>query len=79
MWKINLKNMTERQRRAWERYHYGWRLKKIAIHLGIKPNSVSELLVRATRGAGLPRVRYVRMIKTKPRHTRALSLSDVKY
>lgn len=76
MRKIILKDMTERQRQAWQmRYHYGWRLRKISVHLGIKPNSVSELLARAMRRAGLPHHAYVRIIRSKGRRVRAIQLS----
>ena len=76
--KADLTPLTERQRVAWQmRYQYGWRLRKIAIRMGIKTNSVSELLQRATKAAGLPPRTYVPIIRTKPRRVYAVSLSDM--
>ncbi|HET6249913.1 MAG TPA: hypothetical protein VFE47_19645 [Tepidisphaeraceae bacterium] len=76
---IKLDYLTPRQRKAWQmRYHWGWRVQKIAIEMGIKHNSVCELLLRAEQKAGLPRrtVR-VRMIRTQPRTVRGQQLSGV--
>jgi DNA-directed RNA polymerase specialized sigma24 family protein len=75
---ISIKMLSDRQREAWVmRYRYGWRLKKIALKMGISQNCVSRLLVRAMLRAGLPRRRHVRIIRTKPRLATVVSLSDV--
>ena len=38
---ICLKDLSERQKKAWlMRYRYGWRLKKIAVALGAKEAAV---------------------------------------
>ena len=75
---ITLKSLTPRQRDAWTmRYRYGWRMEKIALHMGIKQHTVSELLQRAQLRAGLPPRRRVRIIRTKPRRVFAQSLSSV--
>ena len=52
---IELKHLTFKQRQAYHmRFHHGWRMRRIAVALGITVPSVSRLLRRAVRGAGLP-------------------------
>ena len=78
MMTISLKFLSEKQRRAWEmRYRRGWRMKRIALAMGVKTSEVSRLLKRAMVRAGLPWRRYARVLPTKPRKTRVLSLADV--
>ena len=75
---IVLTNLSEQQRRAWiMRYRYGWRMRRIAVKLGISTSGVSKLLLRALPRVGLPRKTYIRIIKTKPRLTRVRSLSGI--
>ena len=76
--KIALKILSARQEQAWiMRYRYGWRLKRIALKMGITKGSVSKLLLRASARRGLPRCHNVRIIRTKPRLATVVSLSDV--
>lgn len=75
---ISLKGLTVRQREAWKmRYHYQWRMKRIALRMGVTLDAVSKLLRRAHLKAGLPRRTYIRFLPTKPRRARVYSLSDV--
>ena len=78
MMKIDLGRLSERQRQAWiMRYLYRWRLRQIALKLGINASSVSRMLLRAQVRAGLPRQPNLRVIRTKPRLTRVRSLATV--
>jgi DNA-directed RNA polymerase specialized sigma24 family protein len=52
---IELKHLTDKQRRAhFMRFHYGWRMERIGLAMGITQPCVSRLLQRALRRAGLP-------------------------
>jgi DNA-directed RNA polymerase specialized sigma24 family protein len=76
--KIDMKDMSHRQREAWRmRYWYGWRITRIALELGISHVAVTKLIRRAERRVGLRRTVRVRIIRTKPRRVRGVSLSDV--
>jgi DNA-binding CsgD family transcriptional regulator len=78
MTNISIKNLSDKQREAWMmRYRYGWRMKQIALELGISPNGVSKILHRALVRTGLPRRSNIRIIRTKPRLASVQSLSDV--
>jgi DNA-directed RNA polymerase specialized sigma24 family protein len=73
---IELKHLTDKQRRAYfMRFHYGWRMERIALAMGITQPCVSRLLQRALRRAGLPFRRNLRVIRTKPRLASVQSLS----
>jgi DNA-binding transcriptional regulator LsrR (DeoR family) len=75
--KIDLKQLSDRQRQAWRmRYRYGWKFKRIAAEMGITESAARHMLRQARQCAGLPNVR-VSVIRTKPRLIRAVSLSDV--
>ena len=75
---ISLKFLTDKQRRAWDmRYRRGWRMKRIALAMGVKPCEISRLLKRATLRAGLPWRRKIRTWDAKPRMVKVLSLTDV--
>ena len=74
--RIELKHLTCKQRRAYcMRFHYGWRMKRIALEMGITQPCVSRLLQRALRRAGLPLRRNLRIMRTKPRLVAVQSLS----
>jgi len=76
--KIDLKDLSEKQRRVWEmRYWYGWRVTRIALELGTSHQAVVSLVHRAERRLGLFRTGRVRIIRTKPRSIRGTSLSTV--
>jgi len=78
MLNISLKDLTEKQREAWQmRYRYGWRMTRIALEMGTSKTAVSQLLRRAQGRAGLPRRKNVSVLRTKPRLARAGSLSAV--
>ena len=73
---IELKHLTCKQRRAYfMRFHYGWRMERIGLAMGITQPCVSRLLQRALRRAGLPACRNLRIIRTKPRLAGVWSLS----
>jgi len=73
---IELKHLTFKQRQAYHmRFHRGWRMRRIAVALGITVPSVSRLLRRAVRSAGLPCRPNLRVILIKPRPTRLMSLA----
>jgi DNA-directed RNA polymerase specialized sigma24 family protein len=75
---ISLKFLSEKQRRAWEmRYRRGWRMKRIALAMGVTPCEVSRLLKRAMLRAGVPWRRNARVLPVKPRAVRVVSLSGV--
>jgi DNA-binding NarL/FixJ family response regulator len=75
--KIDLKKLSPRQRDVWlMRYGYGWRMKRIALKMGISRPAVSQLIRRAQKSAGLPSCRFS-VIRAKPRRASARSLSDV--
>jgi DNA-directed RNA polymerase specialized sigma24 family protein len=75
---INLTDLSDKQRQVWlMRFRYGWRMKRIALELGIRPHAVSQLLQRAQRRAGLGRPRRVRVIRAQPRLAAVQSLSTV--
>ena len=75
---ISIKMLSEWQQKAWiMRFRYGWRQQRIALSLGISQSSVSRLLQRGMLRAGLPRRRYVRILRTKSRLAAVVSLSDV--
>ena len=77
MQKICLKGLTDKQREVWRmRYRYGWRMRKIALKMGMSPNGVSQMIARAHARAGLPKVR-VGIIRTKPLKVRFFQLSEV--
>lgn len=77
MTNISLKGLTELQRNAIiMRYRYGWRMKRIALELGITVSGASRAVRRAQTTAGLPWRPWFGVIRTKPRHARAMSLSD---
>jgi hypothetical protein len=76
---ISMKDFSEKQRRAWVmRYRRGWRMKRIALKMGVTPSEVSKLLKRAMVRAGLPWRPNVRVVRTKPRKIMAISLSDAR-
>ena len=78
MTNISLKELSDKQRQAWiMRYRYGWRMRRIALELGISPNGVSKILRRALVRTGLPRRSNIRIIRTKPRLVSVQSLSDI--
>jgi hypothetical protein len=73
---IPLKNLTARQRQAYIlRFRRGWRLRRIAVELGITVSSAGELVKRAQFRAGLGKERSS-VIRIRPRGTRQLSLTD---
>ena len=75
---ITLKFLSDKQRRAWDmRYKRGWRMKRIAVAMGVTPCEVSRLLKRAMLRAGVPWRRNVRVLPVKPRAARVISLSDI--
>jgi len=75
---FSLKDLSEKQRDAWKmRYRYGWRMTQIALVLGIKQPAVTRLLQRAHSSAGLPKVKYFNVKRTKPRRATARSLSGI--
>lgn len=75
---ISLKGLTVKQREVWKmRYQYSWRMRRIALRMGVTVGAISNILRRAHLKAGLPRRTYIRHIPTKPRMIRAISLSTV--
>jgi len=76
---ISLKELTVKQRQAWKmRYHYNWRMKRIALRMGVTVDAVSKILRRAHLKAGLPRRTYIRIIPIQPRSIRRpVPLSNV--
>jgi DNA-binding CsgD family transcriptional regulator len=75
---ISLKELTVKQREVWKmRYHYNWRMKRIALRMGVTVDAVSKILRRAHAKAGLPRRAYIRIIPTQPRSVHPVSLSRV--
>jgi hypothetical protein len=75
---FDLKNLTDTQRQVWiMRYRYGWRLKKIALKLGTGCPNVCQILRRAQKQAGIPRMAYFGVIRTQGPRVRACSLSQV--
>ena len=55
MMTISLKKLSRRQCRAWElRNRRGWRMKRIAMAMGVRPHAVSQLLKREMLRAGSP-------------------------
>jgi len=52
-------------------------MKRIALAMGITPHAVSQLLKRAMRRAGVPWRHNARVVATKPRLVKVLSLSEV--
>jgi predicted transcriptional regulator len=76
MTNIILKNLSDKQRQAWiMRYRFRWRLKRVALELGLKPPAVSRLLYRAQLSAGLKRPIRINIIRAKPRLAPTQSLS----
>ena len=74
---ISLENLTDKQRKVWRmRYHKRWRMRRIALAMGMSDSGVSKMLQRAQVRAGLP-VRRVSVIRTKPRCVRLYLLSEV--
>jgi endonuclease V-like protein UPF0215 family len=73
-----MNRLTDKQREVWlMRYRYGWRLKRIALRMGISPQAASALVRRAQRTAGVPESYRLSVIRTKPRRAkRCMSLSD---
>jgi hypothetical protein len=57
------------------RYTYGWRMKRIAIELGISTSGASKIIRRIQKRSGLAIRPYISVIRTKPRPVRARSLS----
>ena len=75
---ICLKDLTEKQKEVWQmRYRYGWGTVRIAIALGTSQPAVTQILRRAHLRAGLPKIKNVRIIRTKPRLAAMQSLSSV--
>jgi DNA-binding transcriptional regulator LsrR (DeoR family) len=69
--------LSDKQLRAWRlRYRNGWRLKHIALEMGISISGASRLLQRAQVRAGIGKCR-ITVFKKKPRVVRAVSLSNV--
>ena len=76
MTQLPLENLTPRQRQAYIlRFRRGWRLRRIAAELGISVSSAGELVKRAQFRAGLGKEK-AGVIRTRPRLTRPLSLTD---
>lgn len=76
--KLDLKILSPKQRTAWVmRYRYGWRVRKIALKLGISHQAVCAMLRRAQFRAGASEYHRITVIRTKPRRARCYSLSDV--
>jgi IS30 family transposase len=74
---ISLKNLSDKQRKAWHmRYRKRWRVRQIALAMGMSASGVSKMLQRAQVRAGLP-VRRVSVIRGKPRSVRLYLLSEV--
>lgn len=77
MRRISLKLMTDKQRQVWMlRFRKRWRLKQIAINMGMSESGVSKMLQRAQSRAGLPKCR-ISVIDAKPRKVRAHQLSYI--
>ena len=52
---VSLKNLTEKQRQVWRlRYRKRWRMKKIALAMGMSGSGVSKMLQRAQIRADCP-------------------------
>jgi hypothetical protein len=76
MKQMQLNNLTARQRQAYIlRFRRGWRLRRIAVELGITVSSAGELVKRAQFRAGLGKEK-IGVIRTRPRATRQLSLAE---
>jgi DNA-binding transcriptional regulator LsrR (DeoR family) len=74
---ISLKNLTDKQRKVWRmRYRKGWRMRRIALEMGMSDSGVSKMLQRAHARAGLTVCR-VSVIRGKPRNVRLYLLSEV--
>jgi DNA-binding NarL/FixJ family response regulator len=74
---ISLKNLTGKQRKVWRmRYRKGWRMRRIALEMGMSDSGVSKMLQRAHAKAGLPVCR-VSVMRGKPRDARLYLLSEV--
>jgi hypothetical protein len=59
------------------RYTYRWPLQRIALKMGIRRQSVFELLERAHLRLGFPRLPRTTIRKVKPRRRKAVQLSLV--
>ena len=72
----NWDRLSEKHREVWRiRYQFGWRMKRIAIELGISASGASKMLGRIHKRAGLPkyRVSVIRRKPGKPRRYRSWS------
>ena len=73
---MNKDLLTEKQRQAmFTRYTYRWPLERIALKLGIRRQSVFELLERAHLRLGFPRLPRTTIRKLKPRWRKSVQLS----
>ena len=78
MAKLNTEDLSDKQRRVWRmRYHFGWRMKRIAGELGTVESAVSRLLRRAELRAGIPRRPRVSILRVQPRLARSCSLNGI--
>ena len=74
---VSLKNLTEKQRQVWGlRYRKRWRMKKIALAMGMSGSGVSKMLQRAQIRAGLPVFR-ISVIRPKSRFVPVSYMSEV--
>lgn len=77
MVELKFDRLTEKQLAVWRmRYRYGWKLKKIAVEIGISERGVWKMIGRIHKRLGLPKYR-VSVIRCKPRPIWVYSLSDV--
>jgi len=76
---LTLNNLTARQRQAFIlRFRRGWKLRRIAMKLGISVSSAAELVKRAQLRAGLGDEKVL-VVRAQPRVMRARSLADWKH
>ena len=77
MTQLPLENLTPRQRQAYIlRFRKRWRLRRIAVELGITVSSAGERVKRAQCRAGLGKEK-MGVIRARQRLTRPLSLTDL--
>lgn len=78
MAKLNFDEFTERQQQIWVmRFRYRWRLKQIAVELGMSHQSVAQTICRARLRAGVPRAHKISVIRTKPQLARPGSFQSI--
>ncbi len=70
MIELKLHILPEKQRQLWTmRYRYGWRMKRIALKLGLTESGVSKMLARVHKRLGIPKYR-VSVIRKKRKRIR---------